>query len=341
MAELILDHVYKRFDDQTVVEDLSLLIPKGAFTALLGPSGCGKTTTLRMIAGLESISQGRLSLGDRLLADGMHHTPAEERHMSMVFQSYALWPHMTVAENVGYPLKLKKVKGEAWKKQVMAALEVVELGAYAHRSPQDLSGGQRQRVALARCLVSEPDVVLLDEPLANLDRHLRATMEQTFREFHRRTGATFVYVTHDQAEAMALASHVAVLHQGKLMQWGAPEDLYQQPNSAWVASFVGQGSILNMLTHGSERRLHEPQLQQLGLPVGLGQIKPVLIRPEHVQQVATSGIPVQVQRCIFQGERYWLQGVLADGQLLTWYHSSPCAESSQVMVRCTQGWVLD
>jgi iron(III) transport system ATP-binding protein len=214
VAELILERLNKVFGEQAVVRDLNLTIPEGAFTALLGPSGCGKTTTLRILAGLEHLSSGRLLLGDRLLADARVHMPPETRDMGMVFQSYALWPHMTVAENVGYPLKLRKVNGAARQKQVMEALDVVELGAYAGRSPQALSGGQRQRVALARCLVSEPEVVLLDEPLANLDRHLRATMEQTFREFHRRTGATFVYVTHDQAEAMALASHIAVMHQG-------------------------------------------------------------------------------------------------------------------------------
>lgn len=225
MAELRLERLSKVFGNQTVVQDLNLTIPQGAFTALLGPSGCGKTTTLRILAGLEQLSDGRLLLGDRLLADSVVHLPPEQRDMGMVFQSYALWPHMTVAENVGYPLRLRKVNGAARQKRVMEALEVVELGAYAGRSPQELSGGQRQRVALARCLVSEPQVVLLDEPLANLDRHLRATMEQTFREFHRRTGATFVYVTHDQAEAMALASHIAVMHQGALMQWGAPQAL--------------------------------------------------------------------------------------------------------------------
>ena len=156
MAELSLEHLSKTFGDQTVVRDLSLTIPEGAFTALLGPSGCGKTTTLRILAGLEQLSDGRLTLGNRLLADAYTHLPPEARNMGMVFQSYALWPHMTVAENVGYPLKLKKVNGAARHKQVMAALEVVELGAYADRSPQELSGGQRQRVALARCLVSEP-----------------------------------------------------------------------------------------------------------------------------------------------------------------------------------------
>ncbi|QTF10116.1 ABC transporter ATP-binding protein [Brenneria izadpanahii] len=341
MAELKLEQVSKKFGEQTVVRDLSLTIPAGAFTALLGPSGCGKTTTLRIMAGLEQLSQGRLSLGDKTLADQRLHLPPEERNMGMVFQSYALWPHMTVAENVGYPLKLKKVNGAARQKRVMEALDAVELAACADRSPQDLSGGQRQRVALARCLVSEPQVMLLDEPLANLDRHLRATMEQTFRDFHRRTGATFVYVTHDQAEAMALASHIAVMHQGELMQWGSPQQLYQYPQNAWVARFIGKGSILTLPVADNAARLDGAQLHN-GLErvsaAGLG--RPILIRPEHVE-IAASGAAAQVESCIYQGERYLLQLRLADGQPLTAYHHSPVDERQPVAVRLHQGWRLE
>lgn len=339
MAELSLESLSKTFGDQTVVRDLSLTIPEGAFTALLGPSGCGKTTTLRILAGLERLSSGRLTLGNRLLADAATHLPPEARNMGMVFQSYALWPHMTVAENVGYPLKLKKVNGAARHKQVLAALEVVELAAYADRSPQDLSGGQRQRVALARCLVSEPQVVLLDEPLANLDRHLRATMEQTFREFHRRTGATFVYVTHDQAEAMALASHIAVMHRGELMQWGTPQELYQQPHSAWVAGFIGKGSVLNLASATQDRHLDGIQLHH-GLSVSDGVRHPVLVRPEHVE-IGESGLAATVENCIYQGERYLLALRLADGQPLTAFHHLPLREQQHTAVRLHQGWRLE
>jgi len=339
MAELSLESLSKTFGDQTVVRDLSLTIPEGAFTALLGPSGCGKTTTLRILAGLERLSSGRLTLGNRLLADAVTHLPPEARNMGMVFQSYALWPHMTVAENVGYPLKLKKVNGAARHKQVLAALEVVELAAYADRSPQDLSGGQRQRVALARCLVSEPQVVLLDEPLANLDRPLRATMEQTFREFHRRTGATFVYVTHDQAEAMALASHIAVMHRGELMQWGTPQELYQQPHSAWVAGFIGKGSVLNLASATQDRHLDGIQLHH-GLSVSDGVRHPVLVRPEHVE-IGESGLAATVENCIYQGERYLLALRLADGQPLTAFHHLPLREQQHTSVRLHQGWRLE
>ncbi|MCG8709840.1 ABC transporter ATP-binding protein [Brenneria sp. 4F2] len=341
MAELKLEQVSKRFGEQTVVRDLSLSIPAGAFTALLGPSGCGKTTTLRILAGLEQLSQGRLSLGDKILADQQRHLPPEARNMGMVFQSYALWPHMTVAENVGYPLKLKKVNGAARQKKIMQALEAVELGACADRSPQDLSGGQRQRVALARCLVSEPQVMLLDEPLANLDRHLRATMEQTFRDFHRRTGATFVYVTHDQAEAMALASHIAVMHQGELMQWGSPQQLYQYPQNAWVARFIGKGSILALPVAENASRLDGVQLHD-GLEQAMvtAPRQPILIRPEHVE-IAAGGVAARVESCIYQGERYLLQLRLTDGQPLTAYHHSPVDERQPVAVRLHQGWRLE
>ncbi|HAT2610768.1 TPA: ABC transporter ATP-binding protein [Kluyvera intermedia] len=340
MAELILERLNKVFGEQAVVRDLNLTIPEGAFTALLGPSGCGKTTTLRILAGLEHLSSGRLLLGDRLLADARVHMPPETRDMGMVFQSYALWPHMTVAENVGYPLKLRKVNGAARQKQVMEALDVVELGAYAGRSPQALSGGQRQRVALARCLVSEPEVVLLDEPLANLDRHLRATMEQTFREFHRRTGATFVYVTHDQAEAMALASHIAVMHQGELMQWGAPQTLYQHPQNAWVARFIGKGSILSLAARHPASQLESQQLHEGLAPENTQPRQQVLVRPEHVM-VGDNGLPAMVESCIFQGERYLLELRLPDGQHLSAFHSLPLREQQSTRVRLMQGWCLE
>lgn len=340
MAELKLERLNKVFGEQAVVRDLSLTLPEGAFVALLGPSGCGKTTTLRILAGLEHLSSGRLLLGDRLLADARVHMPPETRDMGMVFQSYALWPHMTVAENVGYPLKLRKVNGAARQKRVMDALDVVELGAYAGRSPQELSGGQRQRVALARCLVSEPEVVLLDEPLANLDRHLRATMEQTFREFHRRTGATFVYVTHDQAEAMALASHIAVMHQGELMQWGAPQTLYQHPQNAWVARFIGKGSILSLAARHSAPQLDSLQLHEGLMTENTQPRQQVLVRPEHVV-VGDTGLQAMVESCIFQGERYLLELRLADGQRLSAFHPLPLREQQSTGVRLLQGWCLE
>ena len=341
MAELKLERVDKLFGDQVAVSELSLDIPSGAFAALLGPSGCGKTTTLRILAGLESLSRGRLLMDGRILADASHHLPPEQRQMGMVFQSYALWPHMTVAENVGYPLKLQNVGSAELRARVMRALEMVELGSFADRQPQALSGGQRQRVALARCLISEPKVVLLDEPLANLDRHLRATMEETFREFHRRTGATFVYVTHDQAEAMSLASHVAVMHRGRLMQWGTPEALYRHPANAWVAGFVGRGSILTVSMSAASSRVDGDTLHAALARRSTPDVpRSILVRPENVQ-VADDGLPVQVTRCIYQGERYLLQFKLEDGQLLSGYHAEALADQQRVHLRVREGWLLE
>ncbi|MGX9417696.1 ABC transporter ATP-binding protein [Vibrio sp. RC27] len=338
MAKLILDNVCKAYGNQMAVNDLSLTIPNGAFCALLGPSGCGKTTTLRMIAGLENLTSGSLIMNDQVLDNGCNAIPPEKRRMSMVFQSYALWPHMTVKENVSYPLKVQKQTTARTQATVKRVLETVDMAQYAERKIQDLSGGQRQRVALARCLVAEPEVVLLDEPLANLDRHLRSAMEQSFREFHQETGATFVFVTHDQAEAMALATHIAVMNQGKLVQWGTPESLYQQPKSSWLASFIGKGSVVNLpINQHAKRKLdaHDLNTHTTALPL------PVLLRPEHVH-LAETGIAAYVKDCVFLGERYLLTlSFLHDQQSVICYHNSAIAVNTMVNVALEQGWRVD
>ncbi|UGA53590.1 ABC transporter ATP-binding protein [Vibrio sp. VB16] len=338
MAELILDNVSKNFDDQTVVDKFSLTIPEGAFCALLGPSGCGKTTTLRMIAGLDNLTSGKLMMDKQILDNGSSFIPPEKRQMSMVFQSYALWPHMTVKENVAYPLKVQRQSAVHIQTVLRRVLETVDMEKYANRRVQDLSGGQRQRVALARCLVAEPKVVLLDEPLANLDRHLRSAMEQSFREFHRKTGATFVFVTHDQAEAMALATHVAVMNQGRLIQSGTPESLYQQPESSWLAGFIGKGSVLNLpIKQYNRRKLDARDLELSSSVTPL----PVLLRPEHVV-IAESGISAIVKDCVFLGERYLLTlSFTHDQQSVTCYHNSALPLNTTVYVELEQGWRVD
>ncbi len=267
MAQLILNHLTKDFGGKgadrvrPAVSDVSLALRKQGFLALLGPSGCGKTTVLRMIAGFEQPTDGSIELGERRLSDATRVLPPEKRNMAMVFQSYALWPHMTVAENVGYPLKVRGISGEAWRKRVGDALSLVKLTDFADRRPAVLSGGQRQRVALARCLVTEPDVVLLDEPLANLDQHLRKSMEETFRAFHERSGATMIYVTHDQAEAMALATDVAVMSEGKLLQVAPPAEIYARPEGRVVGGLIGRGAIVRLnLPEGGARALDWPLL---------------------------------------------------------------------------------
>lgn len=345
MAELIIDRVTKRFGEQSAVEALSLDIEPGEFVALLGPSGCGKTTMLRMLAGFESLSEGKIRLGQRTLASREHHVPPEQRNMAMVFQSYALWPHMSVADNVGYPLKLRRLAGEAYRRRVEQALAMVDLAPYAERTPQALSGGQRQRVALARCLVTDPQVVLLDEPLANLDRHLRASMEQSFREFHRRTRATMIYVTHDQSEAMSLADRIAVMRDGRLAQWATPEALYRKPLSAWVAGFIGQGSLLRVAAGRPGRRLEEAALMRGLAAVSGERTQSVLVRPEHVMVLpddsAGRGLLARVESVTFRGERYELHLRLESGETLLAYHHAAPAMGQEVTVVLHEGWCLE
>lgn len=345
MAGLMIDGVTKRFGEQIAVDTLSLDIAAGEFIALLGPSGCGKTTMLRMLAGFEAVSGGEIRLGERTLASQERHVPPEQRNMAMVFQSYALWPHMSVADNIGYPLRLRGVSGDGYRQRVAQALALVALEPYAERSPQALSGGQRQRVALARCLVIDPAVVLLDEPLANLDRHLRASMEQSFRDFHCRTEATMVYVTHDQNEAMALADRIAVMRDGRLEQWATPETLYRKPRSAWVASFIGQGSLLNVAAGRPGQRLTEAVLMRGMASVAAERTQPVLVRPEHVtvlpEMDAPPGLPAAVDRMTFRGERYELHLRLESGETLLAYHHAALAEGQRVGVILHEGWCLE
>jgi len=340
MAQLTLEHISKHYGEHAVVDNISLAIEKGQFVALLGPSGCGKTTTLRMIAGFEQLDHGRIVLNDKLLASPEKHIAPEQRNMSMVFQSYALWPHKTVLDNAGYALTLRGLKGQPYRDQVFAALEAVNLGHLADRFPQALSGGQRQRVALARCLVSHPDVVLLDEPLANLDVHLRASMETTFRDFHARTGATFIYVTHDQAEAMAMADRIAVMNHGRLEQWDTPENLYRRPASRWVATFIGKGAVLDVPSHVHGKNLRSDDVLSLLSNSGAMHRGAMLVRPEHVQ-VVDEGIEVTVQHRVYKGERYQYMANLADGQSVTFYHARLLEHGQAVQVQIEHAWGLD
>ena len=244
MAGLRIDRVTKAFGTAKALDAVSIDVADGEFLAVLGPSGCGKTTLLRLIAGFDRLTGGSIWIGDREVSGASRQVPTEERGIGIVFQSYALWPHMTVIENVAYGLNVAGVGRETRDRRVAEALDLVGLQSYADRRPALLSGGQRQRVALARCLVMEPNLVLLDEPLANLDVHLRASMEEEFRRFHERTGKTMVYITHDQAEAMALADRIAVLNHGLLEQVATASTLYREPATEMVAGFIGQGMVV-------------------------------------------------------------------------------------------------
>lgn len=342
MAKLILNRLSKSFGAgaKPAVDDVSLTVREGGFLALLGPSGCGKTTVLRMIAGFEQPTDGSILLGERVLADAGSMVPPERRNMAMVFQSYALWPHMSVADNAGYPLKVRGISGEKYREKVRQALAAVRLESFADRRPAELSGGQRQRVALARCLVTEPDVVLLDEPLANLDRHLRQEMEETFREFHVRSGATMIYVTHDQAEAMALATDVAVMSQGRLLQVAAPAELYARPEGRLVGSLVGQGAILNLsVPEGGGRDLGWAVLRAAMEGVTQLPQADVLVRPQDVLR-DPEGIGCTVKSVLYEGERYALRLDLPDGQVLRAYSREAVTVGDKFPVAIRSGWRL-
>ena len=244
MARLTVERLTKRYGEFRALDDVSLEVANGEFIAILGASGCGKTTLLRQVAGFDRPDAGEIRIGDAVVSTPADHVPPERRRIGIVFQSYALWPHMTVAENVAYGLNVAGVRDPERQRRVDAALALVELNGFADRPPALLSGGQRQRVALARCLVTEPSLVLLDEPLANLDVHLRAAMEREFAKFHERTGTTMIYITHDQAEAMALADRIAVMDRGHILQVATPSQLYREPADATVARFIGDGMVV-------------------------------------------------------------------------------------------------
>ena len=243
MASVELRGLTKRYGDLAVVDNVSLTIEHGRLVCLLGPSGCGKTTTLRMIAGFVEPSAGEIRVGDKLVSSPARTMPPERRNMSMIFQSYALWPHMTVAENVAYGLKLRKLDRETIKRKLVGDPGHHASGALADRYPGELSGGQQQRVALARALIVEPEMLLLDEPLSNLDANLREEMRFEVRRLHDEYRYTTVYVTHDQSEAMTTADVIAVMNLGKIEQAGSPEDIYDRPRSEFVARFIGSSNV--------------------------------------------------------------------------------------------------
>jgi iron(III) transport system ATP-binding protein len=307
MTAISVRGVAKRFGATQALADISLDFAPGSFTALLGASGCGKTTLLRLIAGFEAPDSGEIRLGDDVVANGTRLVAPEHRGVGVVFQSYALWPHMNVGENVAYPLKTRRVGRAESAERVEAVLETVGLSGFAERRIEELSGGQRQRVALARCLVAESKIILFDEPLANLDMHLRASMTVAFREIHERTGTTMVYVTHDQSEALALADRVVVMQAGRVLQADAPGTVYAAPADRTVAGFVGRGFLVagDVSSCGEGMALVTVAGHSFGARLSAGQgavLGPatVLLRPETMR-LDTVGMAATVIGAIYRG----------------------------------------
>jgi iron(III) transport system ATP-binding protein len=282
LASVDLRNLTKRFGSLAVVDDVSLRIDHGQMVCLLGPSGCGKTTTLRLIAGFLEPSDGEIRVGDRLVSSKARTLPPEQRSMSMIFQSYALWPHMTVTENIVYGLRLRKLDRDTIAKK-LAVLATTKLEALAQRYPGELSGGQQQRVALARALIVEPETLLLDEPLSNLDANLREEMRFEIRRLHDEYRYTTVYVTHDQSEAMTTADLIAVMNAGKIDQLGTPEDIYARPESEFVARFIGASNVIKGTARdGNHVDFAGAILKVIGAPLTAGQSAAVAIRQHDI-----------------------------------------------------------
>ena len=242
MASVKLEHIYKVYDNKvTAISDANLVINDKEFVVLVGPSGCGKSTLLRMIAGLEDITKGNIYIGEKLVND----VPPKDRNIAMVFQNYALWPHMTVYGNLAFGLQIRKVPKPEIDKRIKKVLSMVQLEGYENRYPRQMSGGQQQRIAMARALVFEPEIMLLDEPLSNLDAQLREEMRFEFTELQKKLGITAVYVTHDQAEALVISDKIVILNQGEIVQSGSPKEIYSNPKNKFVAGFIAVTSFIN------------------------------------------------------------------------------------------------
>ncbi len=312
---VIIQNAVKRYGDFTALNGVSLDIHEGEFFTLLGPSGCGKTTLLRMIAGFNSIEGGDFYFGEKRIND----MPAHKRDIGMVFQNYAIFPHLTVQENVAYGLKARKVPRPEIKKRVDNALELVQIAHLAQRKPSELSGGQQQRVALARAFVVEPSVLLMDEPLSNLDAKLRVQMRSVIKKLQRRLGITTIYVTHDQEEALAISDRIAVMKEGRIMQIGTPDEVYARPQNPFVAGFIGVSNFLDCDISGDMANAKVSIKNELELNMhlcrqfaGKGLLS---ARPEQLF-FAKEGMPGKTLYSTFLGDFIEYEVQLDDGQNL-------------------------
>ena len=306
-------HVSKWFGDKQVLDDVSLCIRKGEFVTILGPSGCGKTTLLRILAGFDTASEGEILLE----GSDITQTPPHQRPMNTVFQRYALFPHLNVYDNIAFGLKLKKEKDNIIENRVRRALKMVGMTDYEHRDVNSLSGGQQQRVAIARAIVNQPTVLLLDEPLAALDLKMRKDMQMELKEMHKTLGITFIYVTHDQEEALTLSDRIVVMSEGVIQQIGTPTDIYNEPENCFVADFIGESNILNG-TMIEDRLVRFMGTEFKCVDEGFGTNAPVdvVIRPEDIYIMAhteNAMLHGRVSSCIFKGVHYEMTVQLPNG----------------------------
>ena len=309
MSRLVLKNLGKSYGTNKVVDGVDLVLIEGEFLSLLGPSGCGKTTTLRMIAGFVEPTAGSIEMDGKLLSSPAGVVPPERRNMSMIFQSYAIWPNMTVAENVGFGLKLRKLPANEVKRRVGEILDVVQMGHLGGRYPSELSGGQQQRVALARAIVVQPTVLLLDEPLSNLDANLREEMRFEIRRLHDAFRITTVYVTHDQSEAMATSDRIAVMNAGRIEQVDAPHLLYTRPRTRFVAGFIGRTNLVAATRLDGTVRCDGFSLPASipDLPSAIGADLLLSIRPQsiHLHTVNNPAhVAARIEERVFLGETW-------------------------------------
>ncbi|ETX27065.1 ABC transporter ATP-binding protein [Roseivivax isoporae] len=336
-----LSGIRKTFGDRAAVDGVTAEIADGEFFVVLGPSGCGKSTLLRMIAGLETLDAGEIALGGRRVAGPGLHVPPEARNVGVVFQSYALWPHMDVRDNVAFPIENAGQSRKAARAGAERHLATVALQDFATRRPAELSGGQRQRVALARCLAGGARTILMDEPLANLDPHLRAVMEEEIHAFHREAGATTLYITHDQREAMALASRVAVMARGRFQQVATPQDLHDRPASEEVARFIGRAAVLDAEIDGTGGASLGGQRVSVTAEgtAPPGQAR-VVVRPGDVR-LGAGPFPGRLERVFYRGGSWeGLAAVEGLADPLPVASASPLRDGETLALSVEAAWVL-